>query len=83
MVLNAMQETGIVPEDTVVIGDTVFDMTMAKNAGASALGVSWGYHPVADLHEAGARSVIDDFAALDPALVALWPENKKVAAAHA
>ncbi len=37
------------PEDTVVIGDTVFDMEMARNAGASAIGVSWGYHPVADL----------------------------------
>ena len=55
MVLDAMRETGIAPEDTVVIGDTVFDMQMAKSAGASALGVSWGYHAVADLHEAGAR----------------------------
>lgn len=85
MVLEAMRETGIAPEDTVVIGDTVFDMEMAKNAGASALGVSWGYHPVADLHGAGALSVLDDFAALDPALAALWPAaaNGKVDAGHA
>jgi phosphoglycolate phosphatase len=63
----------------------VFDMQMAKSAGASAIGVSWGYHPVADLHGAGASSVIDDFAALDSALAALWPAatNEKVAAAHA
>ncbi|MDO8875082.1 MAG: HAD-IA family hydrolase [Pseudolabrys sp.] len=73
MVLDAMRETGIAPEDTVVVGDTVFDMQMAKSAGASALGVSWGYHPVADLHGAGALAVLDDFAALDPALAALWP----------
>ena len=82
MVLDAMRETGIVPENTVVIGDTVFDMEMANNAGASAIGVSWGYHAVADLHGAGARSVIDDFAALDAALAALWLSSEK-AAAHA
>ena len=83
MVLEAMRETGIGPENTVVIGDTVFDMAMAKNAKASAIGVSWGYHPVADLHEAGARSVIDDFAALDAALAALWPRARVEAKADA
>jgi phosphoglycolate phosphatase len=72
MVLDAMRETGIGPEDTVVIGDTVFDMQMARSAGAAALGVAWGYHPVADLHAAGALSVLEDFSALDPALAALW-----------
>ncbi len=77
MVLEAMRETGIGPENTVVIGDTVFDMAMARNAQASAIGVSWGYHPVADLHEAGAVSVIDDFAALDAALAGLWPASDK------
>lgn len=82
MVLHAMRETGIAPEDTVIIGDTVFDMQMAKNAGASAIGVSWGYHAVPDLHASGASSVIDDFAALDDALAALWPVHEK-AAAHA
>ncbi len=85
MVLAAMSETGIGPEDTVVIGDTVFDMEMARNAGASAIGVSWGYHPVVDLRTAGASAVLDDFAALDAALAALWPAtaNDKVAAVHA
>jgi len=85
MVLDAMRETGIGPEDTVVIGDTVFDMQMARSAGASALGVAWGYHPVPDLHGAGAHAVLEDFSALDPALAALWPAvaNIKVDAAHA
>jgi phosphoglycolate phosphatase len=82
MVLDAMRETGIAPANTVVIGDTVFDMQMAKSAGASAIGVAWGYHPVADLHASGAGAVIDDFAALDAALATLWPANAK-AAAHA
>jgi phosphoglycolate phosphatase len=85
MVLNAMRETGIEPENTVVIGDTVFDMEMARNAGASAIGVSWGYHPAANLRAAGARAVLDDFAALDAELAALWPTaaNDKMTAVHA
>ncbi len=81
MVLTAMRETGVAPQDTVVIGDTVFDMQMARSAGASALGVSWGYHPVADLHAAGARAVLDDFDVLDAALAALWPGETEKAAA--
>lgn len=72
MVLQAMQETGVGAADTVVIGDTVFDIEMARAAGASGLGVSWGYHPAADLHAAGAVAVLDDFAALEPALDDLW-----------
>ena len=34
MVLNAMSETGTVAADTVVIGDTSYDMAMAASAGA-------------------------------------------------
>lgn len=89
MVLSAMRETGIAPEHAVVIGDTVFDMQMARAAGANAIGVAWGYHPVPDLHEAGAHAVVDDFAALDPALTCLWPETSaastpaKASATHA
>ena len=73
MVLRAMAETGVEAADTVVVGDTAFDMAMARAAGACAIGVSWGYHPVADLRSAGAHEVLDDFAALPPALNRLWP----------
>ncbi|HEY4141610.1 MAG TPA: HAD-IA family hydrolase [Pseudolabrys sp.] len=76
MVLQAMAETGIDAADTVVIGDTVFDMEMARAGGASAIGVSWGYHDVDDLHAAGAVTVIDDFAALSSALDMVWPKAR-------
>jgi phosphoglycolate phosphatase len=72
MVLQAMAETGIDAADTVMIGDTAFDMEMARAAGTAAIGVSWGYHAAADLHAAGAAAVIDDFAALDAALETRW-----------
>jgi phosphoglycolate phosphatase len=67
-----MRAAGVGPRDTVVIGDTAFDMAMARAAGARAIGVSWGYHPAADLDAEGAALVIDDFAALMPALDMLW-----------
>ncbi len=58
MVLKAMAETGIEAGSTVVIGDTSFDMEMARAAGATAIGVAWGYHEVAELWNAGAHAVI-------------------------
>lgn len=59
MLHQAMAETGIGPGATLMLGDTTFDMAMARSAGARAIGVSWGYHPVAALREAGAELVID------------------------
>lgn len=61
MLLQAMDEVGAAPADTIMIGDTAFDMAMAKAARVRPIGVSWGYHPVAALTEAGAEVVIDRF----------------------
>ena len=49
MLLAAMAEVGAMPGETAMIGDTSFDMAMARAAGARAVGVTWGYHDVADL----------------------------------
>jgi len=64
MLLRAMEETGVEPARTVMVGDTVFDVEMAVNAGVAAVGVSWGYHGADELAQAGAAVVIDRFAAL-------------------
>ena len=58
MVIRAMAETVNAPESTVVIGDTSFDMEMARAAGATPIGVAWGYHPAEELHAAGAVAVL-------------------------
>ncbi|HVO01693.1 MAG TPA: HAD-IA family hydrolase [Candidatus Cybelea sp.] len=58
MVLRAMAETVVDPDETVVIGDTSFDMEMARSAGATAIGVAWGYHPPEELVAAGAVAVL-------------------------
>jgi phosphoglycolate phosphatase len=58
MLLNAMAAVGARASETVLVGDTSFDMTMAANAGISAVGVGWGYHPTQDLRAAGAHRII-------------------------
>jgi phosphoglycolate phosphatase len=57
MVSAAMAAVGATPRTTVVIGDTSYDMAMARSAGARALGVAWGYHPAHELRGAGADAV--------------------------
>lgn len=57
MVLECCDVTGISPADAIVIGDSIYDMEMAKAAGAHALGVSWGYGAVDDLKRAGADRI--------------------------
>lgn len=57
MVKAAIAEAGASPESTVVIGDTSYDMMMARHAGARAIGVAWGYHGIDDLHAAGAHAI--------------------------
>jgi phosphoglycolate phosphatase len=57
MVYQALTEAGAVPENTVMIGDTSFDMEMGVAAGVRALGVDWGYHGAHDLRAAGAYHV--------------------------
>ncbi|MFC3579635.1 HAD-IA family hydrolase [Sphingomonas hylomeconis] len=64
MIETAMAEAGAVPATTVMIGDTSYDMLMARAAGARALGVAWGYHPADELRAAGAHAVAEDVADL-------------------
>jgi phosphoglycolate phosphatase len=70
MVHAAMRESGATASNTIVIGDTAFDMTMAVRAGAAAIGVTWGYHDAATLREAGAEQLVDTTDALLVALEA-------------
>lgn len=59
MALAAMAQTLVHPHHCVVIGDTGYDMAMARSAGARALGVAWGYHPVESLRAAGADAIVE------------------------
>jgi phosphoglycolate phosphatase len=57
MIEAALAETGADPELSMMIGDTSFDMAMAKAAGVHAVGVAWGYHEAEELRDAGADHV--------------------------
>lgn len=72
MVEQAMDAVGATPENSVMIGDTSFDMAMARAASVTALGVGWGYHTEHDLLDAGAEAVLGDFPALIERLNSNW-----------
>ncbi len=68
MLLRAMTETGAARQGTVMIGDTTYDMEMARNADTLAVGVAWGYHGTGELRAAGAHTVVDGFTQLPGAI---------------
>jgi phosphoglycolate phosphatase len=57
MVTECCDEAGMRPADAIVVGDAIYDMQMAKAAGAKAIGVSWGYASVDDLIASGADAI--------------------------
>ncbi len=50
MLHELMQQFGISPERTLMIGDTTHDLQMALNAGCASVGVSYGAHEHTALH---------------------------------
>ena len=58
MILEAMREAGAEPGDTIMIGDTTYDIEMARAAGVTSVGVTWGYHKEAVLRQSGADHVV-------------------------
>lgn len=61
MLETAMRETGATPDETVMIGDTTFDIEMGVAAGCKTVGVTWGYHEPRELIGAGASTMIDRY----------------------
>ena len=70
MIETALSEAGVETDHAVMIGDTSFDMEMAKAAGVPGIGVSWGYHDVTRL--AAARQIVDRFSELPAAIERVW-----------
>lgn len=70
MLQTALKETGVMVDQAVMVGDTSYDMDMARAAGMAAIGVSWGYHSIQAL--TAADIVIDSFGALPQALDEIW-----------
>lgn len=71
---QTLSELGIDKENAVMVGDTTFDMLMARSAGTAAIGVCWGVHDPEELSEAGAHHVIDEVHLLPGTINQLVPE---------
>ena len=44
MLLELMDVTGVTPAETLMVGDTEYDLLMARSAGVAAVAVSYGVH---------------------------------------
>jgi len=72
MLRRAMAEAGALAGESVMIGDTSFDMEMGRVAGTRTVGVAWGYHSAAELIEAGAEHVVASYGELRAYLSTLF-----------
>lgn len=71
MIEAVLAATGCNRQQTVMVGDTSFDLQMANAANVASIGVSWGYHPVDELRAHSAH-IIDGFEALPEKLDQIW-----------
>ena len=74
ILVDAMAEAGVEPHETVMIGDTTFDMTMAAGAAVRAVGVTWGYHEPEELEASGAGALARSFDEMPAVLQSLGGE---------
>ena len=77
MIVTALAETGVPPAAAIMIGDTSFDIEMARAAGVGAVGVAWGNHAASELERAGAHTIANDFNELEEQLESLWQERMR------
>ena len=71
MLMDIMEELQVTSSETLMIGDTSFDMEMARNAGVASIAVSTGVHDGQRLLEFDPLALLDSIAEL-PA----WLSNR-------
>lgn len=74
MLVELMDELGAAPAETLMIGDTEYDMQMAINARTPALAVSYGVHPPERLMRHAPLGCLETIAALPD-----WLERARLA----
>ena len=70
MLEELMEEMGVAPEMTLMVGDTTHDLEMARNAGVAALAVAYGAHSYAALSAHEPVAVVRS-----PAALGVWFET--------
>ena len=64
MVYNILEETKCKPDESIVVGDTTFDIEMGKSAGSLTCGVTYGNGTRVQLVQSHADYIINDFSEL-------------------
>ncbi len=78
MCLEAMSAVGAESTQALMIGDAVHDMRMARSAGITAFGVSWGFGNRSELENAGAHAVYESFTDLNAKLKSFRPIKPQI-----
>lgn len=68
LIEKAISECGLKKEETIMVGDTHFDIDGAVQAGIDSVGVTYGYGRGEELKEAGASYLVDSPEALSELL---------------
>lgn len=69
MLLQLLGELGFTPEEAVMIGDTTYDMQMAKTIGMDRIGVSYGVHAQVHLEALAPVALVHSIKELERALL--------------
>jgi len=76
MLRRAIAEAGARAEQTVMIGDTSYDMQMGRSAGTRTVGVAWGYHAPTELLASGADRIVESYPLLAGVLSGLFVPSR-------
>ena len=68
LVLDALNNLALPPEDTIMIGDMVADVEAARAAGVVCVGVTYGFADKDELVKAGAVHIVNSLTELQPYL---------------
>lgn len=68
LVLDALNNLALSPEDTIMIGDMVADVEASRAAGVDCIAVTYGFNGKDELVKAGAIHTVDSLAELQPYL---------------
>lgn len=67
---HALTQLGAEAASTVLVGDSIYDLTAAQNAGLAFVGVTTGTHSAAELRAHGATEIYPSLDAASPAILA-------------
>lgn len=59
MLLHLMDRLGVMPDETLMVGDTTHDLQLAANAGVDAVAVAYGAHSGAALTAERSRAIVN------------------------